>query len=273
MTNDELKVTRPALRYFGGKWRIAPWIISHFRPHDTFTDSYGGGASVLIRKPRAHAEIYNDLDGEITNVFEVLRDCGRELRRRLELTPYSRIEFNRSYERSADPVEQARRTLVRSWMGYGGNLTRLNTTGELQRTGFRAMPSRNHCEANDWCNYHRQLNPLIERLQGVIIETLPALTILKRHDRPGTLHYVDPTYVHSTRTSFDIKTKRGYRFEMTDRDHRELLTVLRSLRGNVVLSGYETPLYNRLLSAWRTAEQITHADWARPRKEMIWMNF
>jgi DNA adenine methylase len=171
--NSEIK--RPALRYFGGKWRIAPWIISHFPPHCIYTEAYGGGASVLLRKPRAHAEIYNDLDGEISNVFLVLRDNGVELRRRLQFTPYSRIEFDLSYIPTTDPVEQARRTLVRSWMGYGGNLTRINPGGKIQRTGFRAMPSKNHCEANDWANYLPTVPLLSERLQRVIIERRPAL--------------------------------------------------------------------------------------------------
>ncbi len=69
-----IKKKRPALRYHGGKWRLAPWIISHFPPHLVYCEPYGGAASVLIQKPRSHGEIYNDLDGEIVNVFRVLRD-------------------------------------------------------------------------------------------------------------------------------------------------------------------------------------------------------
>ena len=66
-------VSRPAMRYLGGKWRLAPWIISHMPAHRTYTEPFGGAASVLLRKPRVHAEIYNDLDGEIANLFRVLR--------------------------------------------------------------------------------------------------------------------------------------------------------------------------------------------------------
>lgn len=62
---------RPVLRYHGGKWLLAPWIISHFPRHRIYTEAYGGAASVLLRKPRIFSETYNDLDGEI---FRVLPD-------------------------------------------------------------------------------------------------------------------------------------------------------------------------------------------------------
>lgn len=55
-------VTRPALRYHGGKWMLAPWIIQHFPEHRVYTEPYGGAGSVLMRKPRAKlVEIYNEL--------------------------------------------------------------------------------------------------------------------------------------------------------------------------------------------------------------------
>src|SRR4051812_1578874 len=113
--------TRPVLRYHGGKWRIAPWIIEHFPPHLMYVEPFAGAASVLLRKPRVDFEVYNDLDTDVVNVFRVLRDpaAASQLAEQLSLTPWSRREFEVSYEISDDPVERARRTLIRSFMGHG----------------------------------------------------------------------------------------------------------------------------------------------------------
>lgn len=88
---------RPIVRYFGGKWKLAPWIIQHLPQHRVYVEPFGGGGSVLLRKPRSYAEVYNDLDGEIVNLFLIARDHGQELQQKLELTPFARDEFNGSF--------------------------------------------------------------------------------------------------------------------------------------------------------------------------------
>jgi DNA adenine methylase len=110
-------ITHPLVRYHGGKWRIAPWIISFFPPHRVYAELFGGGGSVLLRKGRSHEEIYNDLDGDIVNLFRMARDRGEELRRKLALTPFAREEYALSFKPAGDPLERARRTVVRAYMG------------------------------------------------------------------------------------------------------------------------------------------------------------
>ncbi len=138
--------TRPILRYHGGKWRLAPWIISLFPAHRTYTEPYGGAASVLLRKPRSYAEVYNDLDSDVVNLFRILRDPGsaEELGRLVALTPYSRQEFDDSYEPCSAPLEQARRLLFRSAAGFG-------TGGGSRGTGFRSNVTRSSSTpADNW---------------------------------------------------------------------------------------------------------------------------
>src|SRR5687767_1982506 len=113
------QIKRPALRYHGGKFRIADWVISHMPTHQKYVEPYGGAASVLIQKPRVPAEVYNDLDGDIVNFFRVLRDPFMRKRfiEACELTPYAREEFELAYEDTDNPLERARRTAVRASMG------------------------------------------------------------------------------------------------------------------------------------------------------------
>ena len=267
--------SRPMLRYHGGKWRLAPWIISHFPAHRVYVEPFGGAASVLMRKPRAYAEVYNDLDGEVVNLFRVARDRGEELVRAVELTPYSREEFEESFRPASDPVERARRTALRSFAGFGGNLTRPNRDSTPQRTGFRNYSSTNRraIPAGDWRNWPEGLVLIIDRLRGVVIEQRDAALVLTTHDSADTLHYVDPPYVHATR-GFDAGgTHRGYRHEMDDDQHRALAATLHALAGMVVLSGYACELYDRELYAdWRRIEKTAHADGARARTEVLWLN-
>src|SRR6185312_12415259 len=110
---------RPLLNYFGGKWNAGPWIISHFPDHEIYVEPFGGGASVLLQKPRSKREIINDIDLEIVNLYRVMRNAWPELERLLKLTPHSRVEYQDAYEDSNDMVEQARRTLVKSYFGIG----------------------------------------------------------------------------------------------------------------------------------------------------------
>lgn len=88
---------KAVLRYLGGKNRLAPWIIRHFPVHTCYVEPYSGSLGVLLNKAPAPVEICNDKDGEIVNLFRVLRseDAGRLLEA-VMLTPYSRDELNDS---------------------------------------------------------------------------------------------------------------------------------------------------------------------------------
>lgn len=260
---------RPMLRYHGGKWKLAPWILEHLPPHHTYVEPFGGAASVLLRKARTYAEVYNDLDEEVVNVFRVARDQGEQLRQALHLTPFSRDEFDLSYQAATEPLERARRMIVRSFQGFGSAAV----CGE--RSGFRATSSRSGTTpAHDWRNFPEALEGIVDRLRGVVIENRDALTVMAYHDSPRTLHYVDPPYVHSTRSDKvrHTSSKKSYKHELTDDQHRELAVFLRGLRGMVVLSGYPSPLYQELYGSWRRVDRLAHADGARPRVECLWLN-
>jgi len=215
----------------------------------------------LLKKPRSYAEVYNDLDGELVNLFKVARDHGRELQAALKLTPFARSEFMESYEPSADPIEQARKTVIRAFMGFGSN-------SHFKKSGFRANANRSGTTpAHDWANYPKAFDSIIERLQGVVIENKDALDVMRHHDSSETLHYVDPPYMPETRTG-----AKGYRHEMNEQDHEKLAESLNSLEGYIVLSGYGNSLYDKLFKGWARLDKLAFADGARARIESLWLS-
>ena len=267
-----MKPTRPIIRYHGGKWKLADWIISNFAEHDVYVDPYGGGGSVLLKKQRAYAEIYNDIDGEVVNLFKVARDNGEALIRALELTPFAKDEFIESWHPSDDALEQARRTVVRSFMGFGSAAVTMRrnargTTG-APGTGFRSNSTRTGTiPAHDWASYPTHLSAIIKRLKGVVIENRDAIEVMKQHDSEKTLHYVDPPYVSTTRDKGS-----DYVYEMSEQDHVNLAEFLHTLKGHVVLSGYRCDLYDHLYQKWQRVDRKAFADGASPRVESLWVS-
>jgi len=253
-------------------------VTSFFPPHQVYTEAFGGSASVLMRKPRVYAEIYNDLDGEIVNVFRILQDpvlAGR-LRARVALTPFARAEFTRAYDPTGDPEEQARRTIIKSFMGFGSSAihghSRSMRTASRPTTGFRANSNRSGTiPAHDWSNWPESIPAFVERLRGVVIEQTNALNLLATHDKPDALHYVDPPYPLSTRSPAR-RRKSEYAFELDEAGHRALRAALGRLKGYVIVSGYRCALYDTLYAGWARHDRAALADGARQRIESVWLS-
>lgn len=261
---------RPVLRYHGGKWLLALWICSHFDPHLVYVEPFGGAASVLMRKRRSPVEIYNDRWSTVVNVFRVLRDPTKaaELTRLLYLTPFARDEFDLATaieDVELSDVEQARRTILRSFAGFGSA-----STNGAHATGFRAVSSTAKSPGHDWANYPSQISGFVQRLRGVVIENREAIQVIRQHDSPGTLFYLDPPYPHCVRNM-----RRGnamYAYEMSDEDHRGLAEVIHQVRGMVIISGYECDLYRDLFGDWTRFQKEHVVDGGRKRYESIWLN-
>lgn len=269
---NDLIPTRPVLRWHGGKWRLAPWIIGHFAPHQVYVEPFAGAASVLLRKPRVSAECLNDLDDKIVNVFRVLRDRDKalELQRRIDLTPFARSEFEWSYGDPEDDVDAAHRTIVVSFMGHGSD-----SASRSCRTGFRAkLTDARALPSQAWGKWPNSIPEFTDRLRGVLIEHRDATEVMQRLDGISTLHYVDPPYMPHLRSSLSNgrANTHGYRHELTGGGHSALLATLQGLVGMVVLSGYPDPSYDAALSDWVRVETKTLADGARPRTEVLWIN-
>jgi DNA adenine methylase len=216
-------------------------------------------------------------------VFRVLQDvalAGR-LRALVAFTPFARAEFKRAYEPPvADPVEMARRTIIKSFMGFGSSAIHGRSRGMRTRasvwrgpaTGFRSNSNRSGTTpAHDWANWPDAIPQFVERLTGVVIEETEALKLLATHDRADALHYVDPPYVRATRSK-QRKRKSEYLYELDDDEHRLLATCLHGLKGYVVLSGYQSDLYAELYADWERHDRAALADGAKKRIESLWLS-
>lgn len=271
--NNKPREHRPPVRWHGGKWKIALWVNQFLPRHSGYGEVFGGGASVMLRKPRARAELYNDLDRTIVHLFRVLRDRDQAERlvRLLALTPFAREEFELAYEPCEDLVERARRTIVRSFMGYGSD-----GTAGVYKTGFRRNVTSNlKMPAQEWASYPVSLRKTIARLDGVVIENRDAFALLPELDGPDWLHYVDPPYLPETRSQGNRRRGAGfhvYEHELTREQHVDLLALLRSLKGMVVLSGYPSAMYDDALDGWTRVQRLAHADGGAERTEVLWIN-
>ncbi|MCZ4340590.1 DNA adenine methylase [Sphingomonadaceae bacterium G21617-S1] len=265
-------VTRPALRWLGGKFRLADKIIAHFPPHKQYVEAYGGVGSVLQLKPRVYNETYNDLDGDLINLFTVLRsDRAVDLIRQIELSPYSRAEYLAALEPAEEPIERARRMLVRSHMAHGTGGARID-----RPTGFRTDGiSGTTNVAGEWASFPLALRAVAERMRGVTIECRPALELISRFDDPKVMIYLDPPYPPETRSTKSRKPGERYHtyaYEMGEQDHCDLLATIGKSQAMVAISSYPNPLYDEELRSWRRIEFSARAHRNSPRTEVLWIN-
>lgn len=263
-------VPGPSLKYPGAKWGIAGstarWIVGHLPPHTTYVEPFFGSGGVFFSKPPSKAEYINDLDGDVANLFRVMREQPERLAALVDLTPYAREEYELSMDEAvADPVERARRTLIRHWMSVGGNGGGRYVTG-WRHSGAKAARSKS-CTF-EWDRLPERILAHGKRLKAAHVDNRPALEVLGRLNNPSVLAYVDPPYLAAVRTG------RMYREEMLDEaQHAELLSFLaQDWQGMTVLSGYPHPLYDDLLPGWTRITRETAAEMGQSRTEALWIS-
>lgn len=257
------------IRYPGSKWGIANWIIGHFPSgyeKMVYLEPFVGSGAVFFNKQPGAVETINDLDGDIVNLFRVLREQPEELRRVLELTPYSREEYDRSFELIDDPVERARRYMVKTTQAIGAKMD--------GKCGWR-----NHKQmkiggtACKWRGITEIIDAASARLLGsttnlVQIEHMDALRLIERYNSPEVLMYLDPPYVRSSRKSGSL-----YCHEMDDAGQVELLELITKSRAKIIISGYRSGLYDQYLQGWNTDRTMSQTTSTAMAEEVIWMNY
>lgn len=261
---------RPVFRYQGAKYAIADWVISFFPKHKIYCECFAGTAAILLNKPRSVTEIYNDLNSNLVDIFKCLRNSeqAKELKKRLELTPWSRQEYYEAHEanESDDEVEKVRKLLIRAYMGMGaGSINR-------GKGGFQTMINHKDYKCNQaraFLTYFDCIPEFTARLQGVVIENRKAEKVIQIYDTDKTLHYVDPPYMLDTWRKQD---KVYGKLEYSNEQHEKLITLLKSVKGFVVLSGYKSDLYMDMLKDWHIEKRETFNQQRDKRIECLWIS-
>jgi len=258
--NETTSERRPILKYPGAKWKYAAWITQYIPRSVTYLEPYFGSGAVYFNLPWTPKNaVLNDLDNDIVNLFRMIRERGAELATLIEMTPWARAEYEASFTPTDDPMEAARRFVVRCWQAHG---TRTNV-----RTGWRNVGvSASGSTVSLWKKLPQRVHAVIDRLRDAEIECRPALEIIERYRSPDVAIYADPPYVLATRAG------EMYEHEMTDTEHLALLDALDAHPGPVVLSGYACALYDNRLSKWHRIETRSISEKGGVRTEVIWMN-
>ena len=251
------------LNYPGAKWGLAKKIVEMMPPHRSYLEPFFGSGAVLFNKPKSAIETVNDIDGDIVNFFRVLQTEPERLAHSISLTPYSRDVFDDAHRNHGDtPFDKAYRFAIRSRMGHGFKT--------YEKTGFKIdvqARERSYCVAN-WNGMPDGIMEASIRLKEVQIENRPALELIEKFNFENVLIYADPPYLLQTRGG------RQYKHEMTDEtDHKKLLSLLKSHKGSVILSGYPSHLYDSELRGWEKFEFCSYNQNSDKRTEVVWTNF
>ena len=251
------------LKYPGSKWGKADWITSFFPPHHSYLEPFFGSGAVLFNKERSNIETVNDLDNNVVNLFEWIKRDPEKLAHEIYYTPYARRVYENAFVREPEnSLEKAIFFYIRLNMGHG-----FKTSGE--RVGWKndVQGRERAYAAKDWCEIPQKILQAAERLRGVQIDNRPALELIPRFNYKNVLIYCDPPYMFRTRHG------KQYRCEMGDSDHEELLKALIKHKGYVVLSGYDTDLYNDMLKNWNRYETTSYTQAQTKKQEVIWLNY
>jgi DNA adenine methylase len=252
-------IKRPALRYYGGKWKVANRIIKMFPAHTIYVEPFGGGANILLRKERVFSEIYNDINSDVYMFFKVLRDYPTALISKILLTPISREEFEQSLQDDGndDQIEFTRKFFVRSWLsivGIGGR--------NVGKSSFRRyrLNNNDHLVPNEG-----DLYAVAGRLVGVLIEHLDFEKCIDIYDSDKTLFYIDPPYYGDC--------GNYYTNTITENDHIRLAKKLEGIKGYACISGIQSDLYDELYKCWEVIEFPVANTNHGVKIEKLWMNY
>ncbi len=226
------------ISYIGGKYYLVNWIISLLPKGTVYVEPFGGGASVLLNKPRHQVEVYNDINEKLVNLFRCIQDdiAFQKLYHRLYWTPASLSEFLKSIEilkSPTDPIDTAWAVFVFMNQVFSGKF-------EYTKGNWRRARSKNI--GLEFQNKISRLPLIKNRLKNVLILNQNALDIIQAYDSEFTVFYLDPPY------PLNVRNSNSVRYEKEFFEHDQLINLLSKIKGKFALSSYNNSIYENLLN-------------------------
>lgn len=213
--------------WIGGKRLLRKKIIELFPPKEErkrYVEVFGGAAWVLFGicsgggTEVSPIEVYNDINGELVNLFRIVKNHVKALQEELDNILQSRELFfdykDQIRTRGFTDIQRAVRFYILLKLSYGANMSSFGMKGRNLE------------------NATKNLEDISKRLKNVLIENRDYSQIIEDYDREDTLFYLDPPYFG---TEIYYKNK-GADEVMGKGDHENLKKILSKIKGKFILS-------------------------------------
>lgn len=237
---SEILTMKTPITYYGGKQKLAKYILPLLPEHVLYCEPFAGGAAIFFAKQPSDVEVLNDTNRELINFYKVVQNDFTSLEKEIQITLHSRDLHRKASVIYNNPdmfseLKRAWALWVLSSQGFAGQLDSSWGYDVSKNT----MPKRleNKREAFTL--------GLAVRLQQVQLECADALYIIKSRDTVNSFFYVDPPYFNSNMGHYD-----GYSID----DYKALLNLLSSIKGLFLLSSYPSNLLKEYVDkfGWHT---------------------
>jgi DNA adenine methylase len=225
----------PIIPWMGGKRRLANILIPRFPSHSCYVEVFAGGAAIYFMRPPAETEVINDINGDVTNLYRVVKHHLEEFVRQFKWALSSRDVFKWVQDTPPETltdIQRAARFFYLQHHCFGGKVD-----GQNWGTATTAPPV-------NFMRIEENLSAAHLRLSGAYIENMDWAVLMLRYDRPHTFFYLDPPYLETA----------GYGVEFGIDQYRRMADIMGSLKGKAILSINDHPEIRAIFSEFQMEE-------------------
>lgn len=246
----------PIVPWIGGKRRLAKHILPLFPAHTCYVEPFCGAAALYFLKHPSKTEVINDINGELVNLYRVVKHHLEEFVRQFKWALISRQIYKwlqDTPQETLTDIQRAARFYYLQKQAFGGKVAD-HTFG----TSTTSAPRFNLLRIEE------ELSMAHLRLARTIIEHLDWAECIRRYDRPHTLFYCDPPYWGT----------EGYGVEFGLENYTRMAELARSIKGKMIISVNDIPAMRETFAGLRIdtvdiSYNLKVSGKATPRRELV----